>query len=455
MIGNLLLRLLDPSLDEIISRMISDDYSENLFLAATISQKLSLRAIVEASLRAQTGEVLARPMGSPNVQSPWEKLFLSPKQLFALPTPDDQTIESEVVIGPTAKKPLSLSTPILVSAMSYGGSLSLPAKVALARGASIAGTATNTGESALSDEERDATHKLIGQYNRGEWMNTPEQLSQLDAIEVQLGQGAFGGAVYSKQYSYQIGDHLRATWGLEEDQDTAIKARLPGVNTPEEVIALLNNLKAEYDVPIGIKIAASHYLEAELEVIIASNADYIVIDGAEGGTAVAPPTLEDDLGLPTLFAIGRAARFLEERGVRDRFTLIATGGLATPGHFLKCLALGADAVYIASIALIALIQTQMAKALTTEPPVQLVLYGGKLADQFEIDEGARTLSNFLYSATKEMLLAAQALGKTSLSDFSREDLVTTDPALAKALQIGYAGERPIDTRERETEFLLV
>ncbi len=115
--------------------------------------------------------------------------------------------------------------------------------------------------------------------------------------------------------------------------------------------------------------------------------------------------------------------------MRDQFSLIATGGLTTPGHFLKCLALGADAVYISSIALIALIQTQMAKSLTDEPPVQLVIYGGKLADKFEVDEGARTLSNFLNSCTKEMLLAAQATAKTSLSDFSREDLVSTDREL--------------------------
>jgi glutamate synthase domain-containing protein 2 len=454
LIGNLLLRLLDAPLDEIISRMMTDDYSENLFLAGTIVQKLSLRAMVEASLRAQTGEILSRPLGSFNVQSPWEKLFLNPRQLFQLPTPDDQTISSQVTIGPRAKKPLTISTPIMISAMSYGGSLSLPAKIALARGASLAGTATNTGESALSNEERDAAHKLVGQYNRGEWMNTPDQLKRLDAIEVQLGQGAFGGAVYSKQYSYQIGDHLRSTWHLKRDQDTAIKARLPGVNTPEEVIRLLNSLKGEYDVPIGIKIAATHFLEEELEVIIRSDADYIVIDGAEGGTAVAPPTLEDDLGLPTLYALSRASQFLEQAGVRDQFSLIATGGLTTPGHFLKCLALGADAVYISSIALIALIQTQMAKSLTDEPPVQLVIYGGKLADKFEVDEGARTLSNFLNSCTKEMLLAAQATAKTSLSDFSREDLVSTDRELSEVLGIGYAGE-PGMKKTRVKEFLTI
>lgn len=454
MIGNLLLRLLDEPLDQIISRMLTDDYSENLFLAGTITQKLSLRAMVEASLRAQTGEILSRPMGSINVQSPWEKLFLNPRQLFQLPTPDEQTISSEMTIGPRAKKPLTISTPIMVSAMSYGGSLSLPAKIALARGASLAGTATNTGESALSHEERDAAKLLVGQYNRGEWMNTPDQLRRLDAIEVQLGQGAFGGAVYSKQYSYQIGDHLRSTWHLERDQDTAVKARLSGVNTPEDVISLLNALKAEYDVPIGIKIAATHFLEEELEVIIRSDADYIVIDGAEGGTAVAPPTLEDDLGLPTLYALSRASHFLEEEGVRDRFSLIATGGLTTPGHFLKCLALGADAVYISSIALIALIQAQMGKAITDEPPVQLVIYGGKLADKFEVDEGARTLSNFLNSCTKEMLLAAQATGKTSLTEFSREDLVSTNSELSRVLGIGYAGE-PGRKARRVEEFLTV
>jgi glutamate synthase domain-containing protein 2 len=100
---------------------------------------------------------------------------------------------------------VNLEIPILISGMSYGGALSLKAKISLARGASMAGTATNSGEAPLIDEERQEAKFFIGQYNRGGWMNTDEQLRQLDAIEIQLGQGAQAAAPMGTK-SHQIGE---------------------------------------------------------------------------------------------------------------------------------------------------------------------------------------------------------------------------------------------------------
>jgi glutamate synthase domain-containing protein 2 len=327
----------------------------------------------------------------------------------------------------------------MITGMSYGGSLSLKAKVTLAKGASLVGTSTNTGESALSDEERDAAKYLIGQYNRGEWMNTEEQLSRLDAIEVQLGQGAWGGAVKSITSEEKIDEHLRSTWHIEKGEDGVIKSRLTGVNSPDEIINLLNGLKEKYEVPIGIKIAATHFIEKELDVILKTNVDYIVIDGAEGGTAVSPPTLADDMGLPTLHAIARASKYLESKGIKDKYDLIAAGGLKTPGHFLKALALGANAVYIGSIALVAMLQDQSVNATPSEPTPQLVLYDGKLKEDLDIERGAKTLSNFLNSCVEEMKLALTAMGKTDFTQLNMKDLVTVDKDLADSLGIEYAG----------------
>lgn len=439
MFENLMRNLMNNVSDEMMERMLQDPYNQNLFLMVTASQKLTLKAIIEASMRAQSGKVLERAYGSPNVQSPWEKLFLNPTQLFSLPTDDTTTINAGVTIGKNAKKPLNLSMPILITGMSYGGSLSLKAKEALAKGATLAGTATNTGESALTNEEREAAKYLIGQYNRGEWMNTDDQLSQLDAIEVQLGQGAWGGAVPSATKADKIDEHLRKTWHLNEGEDGVLKARLTGVNTPEDIINLLNNLKEKYDVPIGIKIAATHYLEKELDIILKTNVDYIVIDGAEGGTAVAPPTLEDDMGLPTLYAIARASKYLELKGVKDKYDLIAAGGLKTPGSFLKALALGANAVYIGSIALVAMLQNQSVNATPYEPTTQLVVYNGKLSDDLDVEKGAKNLSNFLNSCVEEMKLALIAMGKTDFSQLSIKDLVTTDKNISDSFGISYAG----------------
>lgn len=439
MFENLIRNILNNASDDMLEKVLKDTYNENMFVMVTAAQKLTLRAIVEASMRAESGQILGRAYGSPNVQSPWEKVFLNPTQLFSLPTPESVSINTEVIIGKRAKKPLKLSMPIMITGMSYGGSLSLKAKVALAKGASLAGTSTNTGESGLSDEEREAAKYLIGQFNRGEWMNTEDQLSRLDAIEVQLGQGAWGGATVSITSGSKIDDHIRKTWHLEEGEDGVIKSRLTGVNTPDDIIKLLNTLKEKYNVPVGIKIAATHFIEKELDVILATDVDYIVIDGAEGGTAVAPPTLADDMGLPTLYAIGRTAKYLEKRGVKNKYDLIAAGGLKTPGDFLKALALGADAVYIGSIALVAMLQSQSLNATPAEPTPQLVLYDGKLREDLDVEQGSKNLQNFLNSCVEEMKMALIAMGKTKFNELCIDDLVTVDKDLADSLGINYAG----------------
>lgn len=439
MISELMLRLANPITDNMLETMLTQPYPNNPILMSTTFEKLSVRAIMEAGMRGETGKPLVRPFGSPLRLSPWEKLLLNPRQLFQLPTPDKDSIDTKIVIGPNAKKPLRLSMPILITGMSYGGSLNLPVKMALAKGASLAGTATNTGESAVSEEERGIADFLIGQYNRGGWLNTPEQLEQVDAIEVQLGQGAWGGAVESTMNEEDMDEHLRYLWKIDEGGNTGKRSRMPDVNSPEDVIKLIAKLKEKYSVPVGIKIAATHFIEKELEVIAQTDADFICIDGQEGGTAASCPTLEDDMGLPTLFGLGRTVTWLREQGVRNKFTVIAAGGFRTPGEMLKALALGADAVYIGSIAIIATLQSQITKALPSQPAHQLALYNGSLRESFDIEEGGRHLANFLLSCQEEMKMALQAMGKTKIQELGREDLVCLDSELARNLHIGYAG----------------
>ena len=318
--------------------------------------------------------------------------------------------------------------------------VSLKLKEAIGKGTAMVDTATNTGESAVSKEERSAAKYLIGQYNRGGWLSDPEQLKQLDAIEVQFGQGAWGGGVTSTIYPEMMDEHLRELWKLKPGQSTGKKARFPNVNTPQDVINLVNSLKQQYDVPVGIKIAGTHFIERELEVIAQTQADFITVDGQEGGTSASAPTLEDDLGLPTLFTLARTVNWLEKQGKRLQFTVLVAGGLRTPGEFLKALALGADAVYIGSIALMATLQSQMTKVLPQSPPPQLALFEGKFKDLFDPDEGSQHLANFLKSCTAEMVMALQAMGKTNINQLAKEDLVSVDPVLARTLGIGYAGD---------------
>ncbi len=435
----LLMKMMDPMFDEATVKMLTEDYKDNPFLLATVAEKLTPRGIIEAGIRAELGTAISRPLGSPVVLSPWNKILLSPRQLFELPTRSTLEISTRTVIGPRAARPLLLDIPILITGMSYGGSLSLRMKTALAKGASLAGTATNTGESAVTDEERGSAKLLIGQYHRGGWLSGSEQLDRLDAIEIQLGQGAWGGAVEEPIAHDSIGEHLRRAWRLEKGQDTAINARMPGKENTRDIVKMVNAMKQQYDVPVGVKIAGSDYIEYELAVIAQTDADYIVIDGSEGGTSAAPPTLEDDLGLPTLHSLVRAVDWLIDNGLRERFSLIIAGGLVTPGHFLKALALGADAVYIGTVALMAALQSQVVKVLPQAPPAQLALYDGKMNDKVDIDKAAKHLANFLQSCAIEMKLAVQAVGKNALSELARSDLVTVDKDLAEFAGIHYAG----------------
>lgn len=439
MFQNLIRSIVNDTSDDLMERMLKDPYKENLFVLATTAQKLSARAIIEACMRGESGKVLDRSLGSPNVQSPWNKLFLNPTQLFSLPTKNETEIDTKIIIGKNAEKPLQLSMPIMITAMSYGASLSLKAKVALAKGASLVGTATNTGEAPLTNEEREASSLLMGQYNRYKSLCTVEQLSRLDAIEVQLGQGAWGGAVPRSIKPENIGDHMRKSWHLGEDKPANRGARFEEVNTPKEIVDLVNKMKKDYKVPVGIKISATHFIEKELDIVMQTNADFVTIDGAEGGTAGSPPTLQDDMGLPTLYAVARASAYLDKKGVKDKYDIILTGGLNTPGQFLKALALGANAISIGSIALIAMIQAQAVKATPNEPTPQLVLYDGKLTDKLDVDRGAQTLSNFLMSCNEEMKLGLLAMGKTTFNQLGRADLVSVDKDLAECLSIGYAG----------------
>lgn len=437
-LGNFTRSIVNETVDKAIERIARDQYTENLFEMVPITKKVNPIYLMEAVMRADQGQPPGRPLGSHIHGSPWEKFFFNPVHLDPFPTPEDVGIATAVTVGKRAKKPLELSIPIMIAAMSYGGALSKKTKIALAKGASKIGTATNTGETGLMEEEREAADLLIGQYNRGGWLNSPDKYSRLDAIEIQLGQGA-QGSTPQRTSAKNIGAEYREVLSIPEGEDALIHSRLPGVDTKEQFIALVRQLQAETGVPVGLKIAASHHLEKELQIAVEAGVDFITLDGAEGGTHAGAPILEDDLGLPTLFAVSRAAKFLTEKKVKQNVSLLATGGLVTPGYCLKAMALGADAVYIGTIAVMALVGDQMTKSVPFEPPTSLVVYNAKLTEKLDVERGAQNLFNFLNASTREMELVCYSLGKTRLSDVTKADLCTMDPFLSKAtgVELGY------------------
>lgn len=425
--------LFNALVDAQIRRILKDPYTDSLVSTAATLMKVGPLETLETLMRAQQGKALGRPFGSVRRLSPWDRFLLSPSYFTRLPVSHGTPIDLRVTIGPRAPKPLQVDIPILVAGMSFGGALSVQAKVALAKGASLVGTATNTGEAYLA-EEREAAQKLIVQYIRGTWPKSSqfrwELLEKADAIEIQVGQGAQAG-VPQVTPPEEIHTRMREAYGLKEEDHALIDAHLKDVTTPEDLARLVKELKARFGVPVGLKFGATQWLERELDIALRAGVDFVVPDGAEAGTHAVAPTLADDTGLPTFHALVRARRHLEKRGVRKDVSLIASGGLSSPGHFLKALALGADAVYIGTAAILALLADEMAKAAPGEPATQLVLQTGSLRRELDVEAAALNLQRYFLAVKEEMAQGLAALGKTRVQDLRPDDLVALDEDLAR------------------------
>ncbi|HZK23912.1 MAG TPA: FMN-binding glutamate synthase family protein, partial [Oscillospiraceae bacterium] len=377
--------------DHALKILMEDKYDENMWELISAATRIGLQNVLETNLRATEGKAIARPMGSPKKFPSLDDLVFTFAQMYIMPTPLEANIDTTVVIGKKAKKPFTVDFPIMIAPMAYGEALSKKAKIALAKGAALAGTSTNTGEGPFLPEERKAAKYLIFQFNRGDWNKDPEIIRQCDAIEIQIGQGALGGVGHVMP-AEMIDKELREAFSFPKGKDAVAHSRQPGVESPEDFTRLVSRLKEQGEgIPIGVKMAAGKHLEADLRILCEAGIDYIAMEGAEAATKSSAPILQDDFGVPMVFAISRAANWLKENGYSDKVTLIASGKMRTPGDVLKACALGADAVYMGATALFAVAHTQVLKPLPFEPPTQIVWHNGKYAKQFSIKKGTKYL----------------------------------------------------------------
>jgi len=415
----------------IVKLFMSEPYNENLWEMFTALEHHPPRIVVENALRASSPGVLERPFGSPVKRMEFSGLVFSPAQLSVLPAPESAHVDVRLVIGPAADKPLQLEIPILAAGMAYGIGLSEKVKLAIAKGTAAVGTAANSGEGPFLPEERTYARYFILQYHSGHWSKEPETLRQADAIEIRLGQGAIVSSV-GQIRPISMEEKARQMLQLPDNQNLIIPSRHSDIKRADDLARLVDKLREiTGGVPIGVKMAPGGRLEEELEYVIQAGVDFISLDGGEAGTKAGAPILEDDFALPTIFGLVRAVRYLRERGVKDRITLLSGGGYSTPGRCLKAMALGADGVYMGTSLLWAMTHDQVLKAIPWEPPTQLTWSNGMLADRFDEDLAAKHLANFLTSYVEEMKVAIRALGKTSLKDVNADDLVALDEWTSK------------------------
>lgn len=422
--------------------LMTDPYDANLLELYSAISRYGLQNLGETELRATLGTVLQRPLGSPKRFPDLSGVMFNVAQLETMPTPLDVPIDLKVTIGPQATRPLQIDLPVMVSGMAYGWALSEDAKVALALGAAQAGTASNTGQGPWLESERKAAKKLIYQYHRGHWGKTERILRQSDGIEIQFGQGATAGLAVVLEAEL-MDQRLREQFEVQSGQPAIAQARQPEVQRPSDLVQLVRRLRHESGgVPVGVKLAAGQQLEQDLRHVLQAEVDFITLDGAEGATKGSPPITEDDFGLPTAYALARAARFLREQRAEGRVSLVISGGLRTPGDFLKAVALGATAVDIGSTALFAMSHKQSLHAIPFEPPTQAAWYGGRSAQLFNRQTGGESLGRFLRSCHDEMEEGIRALGKTRLQEVGRSDLVALDRQTADVFDLPLAYRAP-------------
>ena len=366
-----------------------------------------------------------------------------------------ETCNTKVTLGTRyASKPLELDIPITIAGMSFGA-LSGRAKEALGRGASMAGTSTTTGDGGMTPEERGQSRNLVYQLLPSRYGMNPDDLRKADAIEIVIGQGAKpggGGMLLGQKISDRVAEMRTLPKGI--DQRSA--CRHPDWTGPDDLkIKILEIIEITgWKVPIFIKVAGARpYYDTALAV--KAGADFVVLDGMQGGTAATQEVFIENVGQPTLACIRPAVDALQDLNQHRKVQLIISGGIRNGADVAKAMALGADAVSIGSAAMIALgdndpkWEKDYNKLGSTagayddwhegNDPAGITTQDPKLMKRFDPVAGGRRLSNYLKVMTLEAQTIARASGKNDLHNLEPEDLCALTVESAAMARVPLAG----------------
>jgi glutamate synthase domain-containing protein 2 len=380
-------------------------------------------------------------MGVPRDELPrWDDLQFVTAQLARQPQLDEVSVATELVIGPRAGRPLRLEIPLLVSDMSFGA-LSFEAKVALSKGAELAGTGICSGEGGMLPEEQEANSRYFYELASARFGFSWERLEKTQAFHFKGGQGAKTGTGGHLPGEKVVGK-IAEVRGLEPGTPAVSPARFP----EWESLDAFRDFAAEVrertgGIPVGFKLSAQH-VEDDLDAALEIGVDYVILDGRGGGTGAAPLVFRDNISVPTLPALARARRHLDRAGRSGEVTLMITGGLRTPADFAKALALGADGVALSNAPLQAIGCLGMRACHTNNCPVGIATQKPHLRERLPVDLAAERLSRYFGSAVELMKLLARACGHTRLDQLRRDDLVTWKREVAELTGVAYGGVGP-------------
>lgn len=360
-------------------------------------------------------------------------LFLG-AQLARAPKDKWEDVSIRTVIGKGSRRPMELEMPVYISHMSFGA-LSGRAKIALSKGSAIAGTAMCSGEGGALWDEMIAAHRYIFEYIPNQYSFNDLTLEHCDAIEIKIGQGTkpgMGGHLPGDK----VTEVIAVMRGKRRGEDILSPSKFPGIDTPEDLRSMVDMLRERSGgLPIGVKIAAGH-IEEDLEFISHSGCDFITIDGRGGATGSSPRFLKDASSVPTVYALSRARRYMDEHGMDQ--DLVITGGFRTSGDCIKALAMGADAVAMASAPLMALGCQRYRACNTGKCPMGIATQDPELEARLDQEAGAIRVGNFLGALADEIRAFLRASGHAGLDELSLDDLCTVSTEISENTGIRHA-----------------
>ena len=376
-------------------------------------------------------------MGVPRKDLPhWDDIQILPAQMARKPLLDNVPVRTSVTIGPRAEKPLKLDIPLFVSDMSYGA-LSEEAKIALARGAQLAGTGICSGEGGMLPEEQAENARYFYELASAKFGWKPELVERVQAFHFKGGQGAktgTGGHLPGEK----VQDKIAEVRGLEPGQSAISPATFIDLHTPADFKKVADEVRERSGgIPIGFKLSANH-IEDDIDFALAASADYIILDGRGGGTGAAPLIFRDHISVPTIPALARARRHLDAKSGRD-VTLVITGGLRMAEDFAKAMALGADAIALSNSAMQAVGCIAARMCNSNNCPVGVATQKPELRKRLDVQIGAEKLARYFGSSVELMQVLAQACGRSSSSDFHHSDITTWKREMADLSGVNFAG----------------
>ncbi len=378
----------------------------------------------------------ASAMGVPLYDLPsWDSIQVLTAQLARKPLLDDESVGTDLVIGPNAKKPLRLDIPLFVSDMSFGA-LSQESKVALSIGAELAGTGICSGEGGMLPEERQENSRYFYELASGQFGFSLDKVKKCQAFHFKGGQGAktgTGGHLPGEKVTSKIAE----VRGLTPGTAAISPARFNDLDTAQQFKEFADEIReACGGIPIGFKLSAQH-IEADIDFALEASCDYIILDGRGGGTGAAPDVFKNNISIPTIPALARARRHLDQSD--SNVTLIITGGLRHEGDFVKAMAMGADAIAVSNSALQAIGCLGMRACHTNNCPVGIATQKDELRARFEIQKSARQLANYFEATVGLMKVLARACGYSHLNQLNPNDLTTFNREMHDLTGIAYAG----------------